>query len=244
MKAWLNYFEHNRANRMLVPWEKRIKIEPHLRAPLIRSLQKFQLGESGEGRKLKGHARKTGDADYATTIDLFIKEEQEHARLMGKILRALNAPLLTSDWSDNCFVFMRQLFGLHQELMVLLLPEMIAKRYFRALHDGTRDVVLRAVFAQIARDEEGHLAFHVEYLHRAFEKMSFTKKIAVMVAWRIVFRVTCFAVILDHRKVLHAVGMKPRQFWDDCGQIFDEVAAGIFSPASLNVRCEQPVQLR
>jgi hypothetical protein len=233
MQSWLNYFEHNRANRLPVPWENGIKIESHLRAPLICSLQKFQLGESGEGRKLKNHAQNTGDAIYAAAIDLFVKEEQEHARLMGKILRALNAPLLESHWSDRCFVFMRQLFGLHQELMVLLLPEMIAKRYFRALHDGTSNSVLRAVFAQIAKDEEGHLAFHIEYLRHAFEKMPFTKKILALVIWRIAFRATCLAVMLDHREVLSAIGMKPRQFWDDCGKIFDEVAAGIFSPAHL-----------
>jgi len=233
MQSWLNYFEHNRKNCPPVPWENGIYVEPHLRAPLIRSLQKFQLGESGEGRKLKRHAKETSDAIYAAAIDLFIKEEQEHARLMEKILRALNAPLIEKNWSDRCFIFTRQLFGLHQELMVLLLPEMIAKRYFRALHDGTRDVILRAVFSQIAQDEDGHLAFHIEFLRRAFEKMSFTGKIFALVVWRIAFRATCVAVILDHRAVLRAIGMKPRQFWNDCGQIFDEVAAGIFSPAHL-----------
>jgi hypothetical protein len=233
MQNWLHYFEHNRANRLPVPWENGIKIEPHLREPLIRSLQKFQLGESGEGRKLKRHAAKTGDAVYAAAIDLFIKEEQEHARLMANILRGLNAPLLTGHWSDRCFIFMRQLFGLHQELMVLLLPEMIAKCYFRALHDGSNDPVLRAVFAQIANDEDGHLAFHIEYLRRAFKNMSFTKKIFALIIWRIIFRATCAVVMFDHWKILRAVGMTPRQFWDDCGKIFDEVAAGIFSPAHL-----------
>src|SRR5271170_946461 len=104
MQSWLNYFEQNRAHRPTVPWEKGIQVEPHLLAPLVRSLQKFQLGESGEGRKLKYHARETGDAVYAAAIDLFIGEEQEHSRLMGKILRELNAPLLKSDWSDWCFV--------------------------------------------------------------------------------------------------------------------------------------------
>jgi hypothetical protein len=230
MQTWLNYFEGNRKNRMPVPWENGINVESQLRAPLIRSLQKFQLGESGEGRKLRRHAQATGDAIYAAAIDLFIQEEQEHARLMGKILRELNAPLLPKHWSDSCFIFMRQRFGLHQELMVLLLPEMIAKRYFHALRDGTRDPVLRAVFAHIERDEEGHLAFHTEYLRRAFEKMSFSRRISVLIAWRLIFRITCATVMLDHRPVLRAVGMKPRQFWDDCGVIFDEVAAGIFSP--------------
>ena len=126
--------------------------------------------------------------------------------------------------------------------MVLLLPEMIAKRYFRALHDGTRDPVLRAVFAQIVQDEVGHLAFHVEYLRRVFEKMSFTRRMLVLILWRLVFRATCMAVMLDHRAVLRAVDVKPQEFWRDCGEIFDEVAAGIFSPAHLLAPLKFPAQ--
>jgi hypothetical protein len=233
MKTWLDHFEQNRVNRSPVPWAIGIRVESQLREPLIRSLQKFQLGESGEGRNLKRHAAATGDATYAAAISLFIQEEQEHARLMGKILHELNAPLLKSHWSDWCFVSLRHLFGLHQELMVLLLPEMIAKSYFRALHDGTKDEVLRAVFGQIAQDEDGHLAFHVEYLRRAFVKMSFSRRMLMLILWRLVFRATCVVVMLDHRAVLRAAGAKPQAFWSDCGQIFDEVAAGIFSPAHL-----------
>ena len=138
MQKWLNYFEQNQRNRMPVPWEKGIQVELLVSAPLIRSLQKFQLGESGEGRKLKRDAKDTGDMIYAAAIDLFIKEEQEHSRLMARILKQLNAPLLQSHWSDWCFVSLRHLFGLHQELMVLLLPEMIASRYFRVLHEGDK----------------------------------------------------------------------------------------------------------
>jgi rubrerythrin len=231
MRAWLNYFQRNRRNRLPVPWEQGIHIDARLRGPLVHSLQKFQLGESGEGRRLRRHAEATGDAVYAAAIDLFIKEEQEHARLMSEILRLLDAPLLNSDWTDNCFIALRHLFGLHQELMVLLLPEMIAKRYFRALHEGTRDPVLRAVTAQIAQDEAGHLAFHIEYLRHAFESMSFTRRILAQVIWRAAFRATCLAVMTDHWAILRAVGVAPRAFWRDCGLVFDEVAAGIFCPA-------------
>jgi len=208
-----------------------MKIEPHMRQPLIRSLQKFQLGESGEGSHLRGHARRTGDSVYAAAIDLFIKEEQEHSRLMAGVLKLLDAPLLKSHWSDNCFILMRRFFGLNQELMVLLLPEMIAKRYFRALRDGMKDEVLRGVFDQIARDEEGHLAFHVEYLRGAFAGMAFLDRIAAQIIWRFLFRAACLAVMFDHGAVLKAVGVEPREFWGSCGEIFDEVAAGIFSPA-------------
>lgn len=231
MQAWLNYYEHNRTHRLPVPWEQGINVEHHLREPLIRSLQKFQIGESGEGRRLRRHATQTGDAAYAATIDLFIKEEQEHARLMAEILTRLGAPLLKSDWTDNCFMFLRHWFGLHQELMVLLLPEMIAKCYFRTLHDGTNDPVLRAVFAQIIHDEDGHVAFHVEYLRRAFQRLSFGQRIAVQVIWRFLFYGACLVVRFDHRAVLKACGVRPGDFWRDCGRIFDETAAGIFSPA-------------
>jgi len=233
MQTWLNYFEHNRTHRDTIPWESGVQIEQHLCGPLIRSLQKFQIGESGEGRKLRRHATETGDATYARATELFVREEQEHARLMAEILKRLGAPLLTGDWTDHCFVFLRHMFGLHQELLVLLLPEMIAKRYFRALHDGTNNAVIRAVCAQILHDEEGHVAFHVEYLRRAFAEMSFTRRIVVQILWRIAFRTTCLVVILDHRAVLRACGVSLEGFWRDCGKIFDETAAGIFSPEHL-----------
>jgi hypothetical protein len=241
MQTWLNYFEWNRRNRAVIPWEQGITIEPHLRRPLVRSLQKFQLGESGEGRRLKRNAAGTGDATYAAAIDLFIKEEQEHARLMARILNGLNAPLIRKHWSEGCFVLMRRQFGLVQELMVLLLPEMIAKRYFRVLHDGTQNPVLRMVFAQIARDEEGHLAFHIEYLRRVFEKKSFSRRIMVQVLWRLLFRASCVAMMLDHWPALRAVGVEPGKFWRDCGEVFDEVAAGIFSPARVLAPVRLPV---
>jgi hypothetical protein len=231
MQTWLDYFEWNRTHRPPVPWERGIQLEPHLRTPLIRSMQKFQLGESGDGRHLRRQATATGDKIYANAIELFVKEEQEHARLMGKVLQLLDAPLLTSHWSDHCFVMMRHWFGLHQELMVLLLPEMIAKCYFRTLHDGTRDEVLRAMFGQIVRDEDGHVAFHVEYLRRAFADLSFTKRILAQVIWRILYRASCTVVMFDHRDILLACGLTLPEFWKRCGHIFDETAAGIFSPA-------------
>src|SRR5271168_1007822 len=103
MKEWLNYFQHNRVHRLEIPWERPICPEPRARAPLIRSLQRFQVGESGEGRHLRRHAASTGDAVYQECIDLFIKEEQEHARLMAEILRRLGAPLLERHWSHACF---------------------------------------------------------------------------------------------------------------------------------------------
>jgi hypothetical protein len=194
-------------------------------------LQKFQIGESGEGRHLRRKAATTGDPTYQAAIDLFIKEEQEHARLMAGILCQLNARLLHAHWSDGCFVLLRRLFGLHHELLVLLMPEMIAKRYFRALRDAFAHPTLRTAFEQILWDEEGHLAFHVDYLQRAFAWKSLPARAVVQAIWRCVFRLACLVVIVDHYAILKGTGVSSAKFWWDCGLIFDEVAAGIFSCA-------------
>jgi hypothetical protein len=231
MKNWLNYFTNNRNNRQEIPWDRDISVEPSLRAPLIRSLQRFQVGESGEGHHLRRQAARSGDPDYQAAIDLFIKEEQEHARLMAAVLMKLNAPLLGHHWSDACFILLRRLFGLHHELLVLLMPEMIAKRYFRALRDGLDDTTLRAMCEQILHDEEAHVAFHVDYLQRALATRTLVARILLRACWRVLFRAACLVVIIDHRAILRGTGVSAATFWWDCGLIFDEAAAGIFSCA-------------
>ena len=87
-KDWLSYFERNRARRMLIPWECGIIVEPHLRDPLIRSLQRFQVGEQGDGRHLRMGAAATGDPAYVAAMALFVEEEQEHARLLARLIEA------------------------------------------------------------------------------------------------------------------------------------------------------------
>jgi len=232
MKSWLEYFEWNRANRLEIPWSSNSCITSHLREPLIRSLQRFQVGESGEGSHLRKQAATTGCAVYRKCIDLFIKEEQEHARLMAEVLKRERAPLLTQHWTDNCFILLRRLFRLEHELLVLLVPEIIAKLYFRAVRDGTEDPVVRAICQQVLHDEEGHVAFHVDYLRERFRRESLLKRIVVMVLWKVLFQAACLVVILDHRSLLRAVGVTVGTFWWDCLMLLDEASAAIFSSVS------------
>ena len=229
MKRWLEYFESNAANRREIPWEEGVHLDSRIYQPLIRSLQRFQVGESGEGAHLRKQAATTGCATYQKCIDLFIKEEQEHARLMAEVINTQGAPLLKEHWSDNCFVLMRHLFRLEHELLVLLLPEIIAKRYFRAVRDGTEDAVVRAVCEQIMHDEEGHVAFHIDYLRQTFKAYSLIKRAAMMIAWKLMFQAVCLVVIFDHRSLLQAVRLSPGAFWWDCLMLMDEAAASMFS---------------
>ncbi len=228
MKQWLHYFLANRKHRLEIPPGQIFAPEANLRAPLIRSLRRFQLGESGEGRHLRQFAAATGDRVYEQCVELFIKEEQDHARMMAAILRRLGAPLLRRHWSNSCFVGLRRRFGLEEELLTLLVPEMIAQRFFRALYEGTADAGLRGVFAQIIHDEDGHVAFHTDFLRRRLAALPLARRVLLRAGWRLIFRAAGLAVILDHRSVLRAVGIPRAAFWWDCGLIFDEVAASLF----------------
>jgi hypothetical protein len=120
------------------------------------------------------------------------------------------------------------MFGLEEELLTLLVPEIIAQRFFRALRDGTSDQGLRAVFAQIIHDEDGHVAFHADFLRAKLSGLPLARRVLLRAGWRTIFRAACVAVMLDHRTVLQAVGISPASFWWDCGLNFDEVAASLF----------------
>jgi hypothetical protein len=84
---------------------------------------------------------------------------------------------------------------------------------------------------QILHDEEGHVAFHVDYLQRALASRALVARILLRACWRVLFRAACLVVIIDHRAILRGTGVSAATFWWDCGLIFDEVAAGIFSCA-------------
>ena len=73
-------------------------------------------------------------------------------------------------------VLLRRMFGLEEELLTLPVPEIIAQRFFRALHDGTTDEGLRAVFAQIIHDEDGHVAFHTDFLRSKLSILPLAQK--------------------------------------------------------------------
>jgi hypothetical protein len=225
---WLAYFDRNREVRMPLDFENGVAVEAHLRAPLIRSLQRFQVGESGDGEHLLAGATATGDPIYAEAIRLFVAEEQEHARMLALALQAIGGTLLDGHWSDRAFVLLRRLLGLRMELLVLLIAELIARRYYRALYDGTSDPVLRAMYAQIMRDEVGHVRFHFDYLRHAFERSPAPLRIIVQTGWALMFRATCLVVLIDHRGVLRACGLPLETFWHDCGLIFSDAATRIF----------------
>lgn len=234
MTDWYEHFQRNHNNRLPIPWGRSISIPEAMRPALIASLQRFQVGESGEGKHLKQGADATGDTRYAETIRLFIAEENEHSRWLAHAIKGLGGTLLTHHWSDILFIGLRRLMGLKTELMVLLIAEMIAMRYYRALKEGINDPTLVAVFANICQDEDYHVAFHVDYLRGAFSNRGRLSRWLIRTIWYFLYRAACLLVMWDHRGILKATNVPAQEFWRDTRDIFNHTADAIFtaSPSS------------
>lgn len=231
-RDWTVYFQDNLERRLHIPWEHGVSPEWSLRSALIASLQRFQVGESGEGNHLKSCAAQIGDAEYIRAIELFLAEENYHAQMLAGVLKFLGAPLLTSHWSDALFIIIRRFAGLKMELSVLLVAELIARRYYRVLYNATGDFNLRIMCAQILRDESAHVAFHCDTMNRAFAKFSPLRRMVIRFWWKRFYRLVCLVVAYDHRGVLRAANVSIRQWMHDTDQLFEQAARQIFERKS------------
>ena len=226
---WVEHFTRNRKGRMEIPWALGVHVEPHLCRPLTRSLQRFQIGESGDGSHLKRVAARTGNPQYVRAIEAFVREEQEHAEILAGVLRRLDAPLLKRHWSDNCFRVLCLVSGLRTELLVILVAEIIARRYYDVVLESTGDPVVKAVCRQILHDEDGHIAFHSETLKQSLSTLSAPARWALRSGWRLFFGFVCLLVTYDHRDFLRAAGRRHTQFHHECLTLFDSVAPPILA---------------
>jgi len=123
------------------------------------SLQAFQRGESSEGHFLYARAKQLGDPDYVAAMRLFIKEEQTHAAVLGRFLDQQRIPRLKGHWLDGIFRQLRRVLGLEHTLRVLLVAEVTAAVYYRALYQATFSGLLQQICRRILLDEAVHLEF-------------------------------------------------------------------------------------
>src|SRR5437588_7558138 len=86
------YYYHRNAERLLpLPWKRGAGLTEAERDAVAASIQDFQLGESSEGRNLlrraADYAERADDPEYLEAMRLFVREEQRHARDLGRFLR-------------------------------------------------------------------------------------------------------------------------------------------------------------
>jgi hypothetical protein len=217
---WCVYYRANLQALLRLPWERGAELTEAERDTIAASLQKFQLGEQSEGRHLerraRDHADLTGDADYWEAIRLFLKEEQRHARELGRFLTLAGVPLLERTWTDSVFRRLRRLAGLELCITVLVTAELIGKVYYQALRRATASPLLRRICDQLLRDEVQHIRFHLEHLARLRSERSVWRRLWARGWHRLLYGGTCLVVWWQHSKVLRAGGYGMRRFWRAC----------------------------
>lgn len=208
---WIRTFEAerlSRAERGDPDWRTGARPHPAVR----RSVQRFQVGEDGDGAELITKAEAAGDAEYASAVRMFVAEERNHARLLALLLAAGGAEVIASHWSDRVFVALRRALGLRLELLVLMIAEVVALRYYRALRDGSDDALTREVAGRILADEERHVPFHCHRLRRAPRPLPSPLRCAVTAGWRSALAAAAVVVALDHGPALRRLGVGRGRF--------------------------------
>ena len=222
---WLAYFKENRQARVNISFPNQLTLAAAVRVPVLRSLQRLQIGETGEGKYLRKYASMTGDAIYEECIDLFIKEEQFHARVLAQMIQSLDGTLLYWHWTDLAFIGLRRMLGLKTEVFIFLIAEIIGKCFYESCAEKLDNRLLSDAFSLIVLDEIGHLEFHCSFLHDRMKTFSPFVRRTVHYMWCVLFVTACLVFIADHRRSLKALNVQPRDFLKDCSNTFQRAAA-------------------
>jgi len=213
-KYWLRHFQKNRLDRPEPDWETPplpVTITSRL---LARSLSHFQLGESGDGRCLLTDARYryADDPDYCAALALFIAEEQEHARLLGRLLPRLGGAPISRHWTHGLFRVIRQALGVNFELQVLVIAELAGTGYYRLLQRHAADPVLVQLCDLVLADERHHVDFHAERFAANHAEWLPIERGAWAAQFQALFLAAVGVVWLDHGNALRSLGCTRRDF--------------------------------
>lgn len=203
---WKEYFESNQSHFKQINWDEPDLLSDQERRLITRSIQQFQHGENSEGKNLFHFAKTLNNEEYLQCIRLFIKEEQTHARVLGRFMDKYNIEKIKGHWVDGVFRWLRKLIGLENSVLVLLTAEIISKVYYDALSNATGSGLLQKICAQVLRDEDQHISFQcytLNLLHK--KKNSFLRFLTR--SWHLFLMLgTIFIVWLYHKEILRKGG--------------------------------------
>ncbi|MBA3559305.1 MAG: ferritin-like domain-containing protein [Gemmatimonadaceae bacterium] len=222
--AWRRHYQQSASIEPPIPWHLGATLSATERRVIADSVREFQLGESSEGRNLivaaKAYAERTGDHEYVPAIEAFIREEQRHARYLGRFLATEGIPLARHSWADSVFRRLRRGAELEVTISVLLTAEIIAQVYYEALSHATGSPVLRAICQRILADEAEHVRFQAERLAilRSGKRASHIRTACAL--QRLLFGAAMLVVWYKHAQVLQQGGMPWRIYWRSCWVAF------------------------
>ncbi len=168
LKIWLNHFEYHAGHPRQIPAGLGDVLRPEERQLIARSIATFQLGERSQGTTFVRAARRFAAhherGSLVPIVELFIREEQRHAALLGAFMEDHRIPLKTYDWTDQVFRRIRRLAGLELYLCVVITAELIGNVYYRALASATGCQRLQVLCRTLVADELAHVAFESQLL--------------------------------------------------------------------------------
>ena len=213
---WIAHFRANSENRPEPDWTAPVTLSAEVVAPLVRSLEQFQLGDGGGPAYLIARNREqflAQDEGTRQLVDLWFAEEREHARLLGAAVARLGGKLITEHWSFTAFCQTRKWFGVRFELTVLLLTEIVSTVYYRMLLRHTNDAAVRGMCRLILRDEIGHVSFHRDRLARQARTGTATYGRMWAAKFRVLGLAAATMLWVNHAPGLRAVGVTRRAFY-------------------------------
>ncbi len=158
---WIRPFERNQQNRPEPSWDAPLLLDSRTKKTTLPSLEQFALGDGGGPAcliALDAERFQGASEEMRTAVNLWFREEREHARLLSCAARRLGGYALRSHWSFSAFCLCRRVMGVRFELQVLLLTELVSTAYYKVLQRHVPDEPIRRMRGLILRDEAGHLA--------------------------------------------------------------------------------------
>jgi hypothetical protein len=214
--SWLRHYQDNRLNRVEPDWGLPCDLADELRDRLAVSLSHFQLGETGGGTfLLKQAANSAAEVDDLAALELFVKEEAEHARLLACMVKRLGGRLVKRHWTHHLFKLARRAGGFHFEIQMLLTAEIIGTAYYQLLNEGLRDVPLKGALELMLRDEAGHVAFHLDRMKARWREWLPFERTAWQGQFQALLLVALRAAWFDHGPCLRVLGFT----WENFDQV-------------------------
>ncbi len=220
LDRWLCYFNQNAAADDGIDWDAPDELSVSERNLIAESIAAFQLGEYSEGRGLMKFARAYAEEhDDRKLIEItrhFVKEEQNHAGMLKRYMELHHIPVFTKNWTDTVFRGLRKYVGYELSISILIVAEIIALTYYKALANCTNSTLLKSICAKILVDEASHVEYESSLINYIRSEHIWFHRVVVVAAHRFLFFGAVIVVAHEHRRVLLAGGYNLSDFSRSC----------------------------
>ncbi len=232
LRIWLNHFEYHAEQPRGAARGPMSALRPEERRLIAPSIATFQLGEQSDGsgllRAAYRFAAAHGDELLPRITELFIREQQRHARLLRAFMEEHGIRARGLHWTDALFRRLRRLGGFELYLHVLITAELIGNVYYRALESVTGCQRLRELCRTLIADELAHIGYESELILELRARRPALLRSLIRLAHRALFYGTACTVWMSHRAVLRRAGHGAGGFLRCC---LDQYAFHLDPPA-------------